>query len=96
MYLCLRAKNLDFEDKSTGVTILNHYLMKQDLKRMKQILMRGANINYTTISTGKTALHLAVENNLPKKVIKFLLKRGADPHIEDKDRKDVCDKAHDF
>ena len=67
--------------------------MKHDLKRMKQILMRGANINYCSVITGLTALHLAIESKFPEKVIKFLLKRGADPHIVDKKGKDCCEKA---
>jgi ankyrin repeat protein len=74
MYLCLRSKNLEHEDEQTGLNIFLFYLMKQDLKRMKQILMRGANINYCSVSKGLTALHLAIEAKFPEKVIKFLLK----------------------
>ena len=55
--------------------------------------MRGANINYAS-SKGFTALHVAIENKLPEKIIKFLIKYGADPHIENKDGKDACEMGH--
>ena len=35
-------------------------------------------------------MKLAVEKNLPVKVIKFLLRKGADPHIKDKNGIDAC------
>ena len=55
--------------------------------------MRGANINYVSKLNGFTPLHFAIEANLNSKMIKFLLKRGALIHIEDKNGKDCCDKA---
>ena len=54
--------------------------------------MRGADINFGN-KEGKTPLHLAVENKVSDKVIKFLLNAGASPHVEDVDGKDCCDKA---
>jgi ankyrin repeat protein len=92
MYLCLRTKNIDHEDSQTGINIFTFYLMKQDLKRMKQVLMRGSDINYSS-SKGQTALYYAITNRLPERVVKFLIKYGANPHIEDIDGKDCCDKA---
>jgi len=40
-----------------------------------------------------TPLHAAIENGLNVKVVKFLLKCKANPHIEDIHGKDCCDKA---
>jgi hypothetical protein len=54
--------------------------------------MRGADINYVNFK-GKTSLHIAIENKMPKKLIKLLIKSGADPHYEDFDGNDVCDKV---
>lgn len=59
---------------------------------MNQILMRNANVNYVNFE-GKTPLHIAIENKMPRKIIKLLLKSGANPHYEDFDGKDVCDKV---
>jgi ankyrin repeat protein len=53
--------------------------------------VRGANINYVN-SNGLTALHNFVENKLHD-AIKFLLYKGADPHIMDLTGEDCCDKA---
>lgn len=50
---------------------------------MKVILTRGANINYVNKKEGKTPLHIAIEQRLSPEIIKFLLKNGANPHIED-------------
>lgn len=55
--------------------------------------MRGSNINYTNKITGLTPLQIAIQNNMNSKVVKFLLREGANPHVEDKDGKDCCEKA---
>ena len=55
--------------------------------------MRGSNINHCSSKTGWSPLHWAVENNHSCKIIKFLLKNGGNPHIEDVNGLDVCDKA---
>lgn len=60
---------------------------------MKQLLMRNADVNYQSSKNGNTALHIAIEKLLPLKYVKFLLKNGANPHIEDHTGKDCCDKA---
>jgi ankyrin repeat protein len=59
------------------------YLMKKDIKRMKVLLRRGSDINFQSSVNGFTALHLAIENKLSNRYIKFLLKNGANPHIMD-------------
>ena len=55
--------------------------------------MRGCDVNYCGLNTGKTPMHWAIEHGLPCCYIKFLLKNKANPHIEDADGKDCCDKA---
>ena len=59
---------------------------------MKQLLMRGANINFVNPKNGWTPLHTAIEYNLSSKIIKFLISRGADIHALDFNGKDCCDK----
>jgi ankyrin repeat protein len=56
------------------------------------LLKRGSDINYVN-SKGLTPLHYAIEANLPSKMIKFLLKNGADMHIKDRNGQDACDKS---
>jgi len=55
--------------------------------------MRGADINHCNKITGLTPLHMAIEARINSKVIKFLLVNGANPHIEDYNGLDCCDKA---
>ena len=69
MYLSLRTRDVDSIDKNSGQTVFSIYLMKSDIHRMKQLLKRGAEIdyftNYTINSEVKllTPLHAAIENN---------------------------------
>ena len=88
MYLTLRSPNVDEEDDD-GKNVFFIYLEKQNLPRCKQILKRGSNINFRN-KDHKTTLHLAIEKKLPEKIIRFLLDFGANPHIEDFDKKDSC------
>ena len=55
--------------------------------------MRGANINHVNNITGFTPLHTAIKANLESKVLKFLFSIGANPHIENYEGLDCCDKA---
>ena len=55
--------------------------------------MRGCDINNCCRESGLTPLHWAIEKKLPSNIIKFLIKLGANPHIEDHNGKDACDKA---
>lgn len=68
------------------------YLLKKNLERVKQLIMRGMDINHCG-NTGMTPLMWAIKHNLPSKIIKFMLKNGADPHIENFDGQDCCDLA---
>jgi ankyrin repeat protein len=45
--------------------------------------MRGSDLNHCSLKTGWTPIHWAIENNISAKIVKFLLKNGANPHIED-------------
>ena len=93
MYLQMLSSGLDEEDEE-GRTIFTLYVLRHDLKSCRKLLIRGANINHqSSRDGGKTPLHFAIENRVPEKSIKFLLKAGADPHIEDSMRLDCCDKA---
>ena len=42
--------------------------------------MRGTDINYIGEKKGFTPIHWAIEENLPSKIIKFLISNGADIH----------------
>lgn len=98
-YLTLRTKDLNEEDNDS-LTLLMIYLFKKDLKMASKLITRGANVNYVN-RNGRTALHLLVENNVigPDnkasfyEPIKFLLEKRANPHIQDLNGEDVCDKA---
>ena len=68
------------------------YLLKQKIGMVKKILIRGADIDYRN-KLGKTALHYAIEESLPESYIRFLLGRGANPHLEDAMGWDCCSKG---
>ena len=63
---------------------------------MQQLKMRGADTNHVNKITGLTPLHTAIKAKLESKVIKYLLSIGANPHIEDTEGFDCCDKAQDI
>jgi ankyrin repeat protein len=65
------------------------------MARCKQLLKRGSKINYIN-TKNKTPLHIAIEKQLPSKMIQFLLSFGANPHIEDGNKLDCCDKGHEL
>lgn len=63
MYLSLRSTTVDLEDEKTGDNVFSIYLKRKppDLQRMKQLLMRGANVNFCGIRR-LTPLHQAIDN----------------------------------
>lgn len=89
-YLSLRSSDLNQEDLN-GMTILMHYLFKNDLKMCKKLISRGADVNYCN-KQGKTAIFLCVENKL-REATAFLLKNNANSHIMNFENQDACDKA---
>jgi ankyrin repeat protein len=50
----------------------------------KFLVQKGANVNYQD-QKGKTALHLGVEKEFDPALLKWLVKHGASPDIEDRD-----------
>ena len=71
-------------------------MLNQDIEHMNYVLSRGSNINHINFRTNLTPLHLAIEKRMRPSTIKFLLKNKANPHIEDKNGKDCCDKAREL
>ena len=69
------------------------YLFRKDYQRMKQLVMRGAEINYVNSFTKLTPIHYAIDNDMEPEMIKFLIELGANPHAEDKNGVDICDKV---
>ena len=61
-YLTVRTKDLNEEDNNS-LTVLMHYLFKNDFKMASKLIVRGANVNYVN-RNGNTALHLCIENNM--------------------------------
>ena len=92
MYLSLRCNNVDLEGED-GENIFTKYLHKKDIERMGKLLKRGCDPNYVSTKFGYTPLHHAIEAKMASKFVKFLLKNGANPHIEDFQGIDCCDKA---
>jgi ankyrin repeat protein len=93
MYLSLRSKDLNAENEE-GKTVLVIYLLRKDIDRMKQLIMRGCDVNHISKGNQFTPLHWAIENKLSTKIIKFLLQYKAYMHYEDKNGLDCCDKAN--
>jgi len=89
-YLSNRTRDLNEED-ANSMTILVHQLFSENFKMASKLMVRGARIDYVN-RNGKTALHICVENKLVE-AVKFLLSKGANPHIMDLEGNDVCDKA---
>ena len=42
----MRVNNIDMIDDNTGFNVFRIYLLRGDIKRMKQLLMRGADVNF--------------------------------------------------
>ena len=85
-----RTRDLNEED-ANSMTILVHQLFSENYKMASKLMVRGAQIDYVN-RNGNTALHICIENNR-KEAVKFLLSKGANPHIMDLDGQDACDKA---
>lgn len=66
-------------------------MLKEDFKLGKELLEYGSEMDYVN-KLGMSCLHLCVEFKKVKS-IKFLLDRGANPHVEDLNGEDVCDKV---
>ena len=51
----------------------------------KFLALKGADVNYQDPRNGKTALHYGVEREFEPALLKWLVKHGASPDIEDRD-----------
>lgn len=51
----------------------------------KFLARKGANVNFQEPRNGKTVLHYGVEREFDPRLLKWLVKHGASPDIEDKD-----------
>lgn len=51
----------------------------------KFLALKGADVNYQDRRNGKTALHYGVEREFDPSLLKWLVKHGASPDIEDRD-----------
>jgi ankyrin repeat protein len=76
-------------DDPEGYSPFARYALSQKFDMAIRLLHRGADINFTNMD-GKSALTLAVESEIHP-TVKFLLEKGADPHIEDIQGRDACD-----
>ena len=57
MYLSLRTDNVDKVNENTGKNVFGIYLKRGDRERLKQLMMRGADINFVSTESGWTPLH---------------------------------------
>lgn len=57
--------------------------------------MRNAEINFVN-KKGLSPLHVAIENNLSKGIVKFLLQAEADPFIKDSNGKNCAQKVREL
>ena len=55
--------------------------------------MRGANINFVFPFNGYTPLHWAIQEGVSSKIVKFLIKNDAYPHVVDNNGQDCCEKS---
>lgn len=79
-YLSLRVSNLNVPDP-LGHTVLSRLVLMQAYEIVFRLISRGAMINFQN-REGRTALILAViEDNF--EAVRFLLEKGADPHLQD-------------
>jgi ankyrin repeat protein len=51
----------------------------------KFLALKGADVNYRDPKTGKTALHYGVEKEFDPALLKWLVRHGASPDIQDRD-----------
>lgn len=89
-YLSLRFTNLNLQDP-LGYLLLTRCILANSFETADRLITRGFDINFRA-HDGKTALiQVVMEGN--DTGIKFLLERGADPHMADNKCNDACDYA---
>lgn len=79
--------NVDDRDKFGG-TVLHAGVWQSDVRVIQALVEHGFDINAVGLQTGFTPLHDAVKSD-NKEALIYLLRKGADPHIKDKQGMDV-------
>lgn len=72
-------------DVVVGVTPFMACWCWRRFEAAKHLAIKGANVNYQDPRNGKTALHYGVEKEFEPALLKWLVKHGASPDIEDRD-----------
>jgi uncharacterized protein len=93
------------ETDKNGVTPLHHAVRFRSPAAVRTLLERGARVNQVCKRSGSTALHRAVtttgapgtagKHEEAKRIIKILMKFGADPSIKNKNGKRPADYVRD-
>jgi hypothetical protein len=81
-------------DAESGNTSLGLAALEGNLTSIKELIRKGANVNYTNDS-GKTVLMLSAERG-DSDAVDLLLKNGADPDIQDLNGKTARDLSHPY
>lgn len=81
-FLLEHGANINVGDKQ-GFTPLMEMVLDQDLRMVKKLLEKGANVNSSTIDYGETVLMKAAFHDNPE-IIQILLDKGADVNATDK------------
>lgn len=89
-YLSLRTKTINREDPEY-LTVATRLVLRNQYDLAEKLYERGSDINYQN-RLGFTPLHLAIECN-NNDAVRWLISKGANPHIEDLSGEDCCDKA---
>ena len=71
----------DIQESSKISSLLEKFLEKHNIEKIKEMIEMGANINSKTAMKGITALIIAIETE-DEDFIKFVLKKGADVNIK--------------
>jgi len=83
--------DVDERDKFGG-TALHAAIWQSDIRVVQVLVEHGFDVNAIGHQTGYTPLHDAVKSE-NKEAFAYLLEKGADPHIKDKQNMDVMELA---
>ncbi len=83
--------NIDERDKFGG-TVLHAAIWQSDMRVVEALVDYGFDINARGAQTGFTPLHDAIKAE-NKDAFRYLLEKGADPHIKDNQNMDVMEYA---
>jgi len=80
-------------DVVVGVTPFLACWCWRKFEAAKFLAVKGANVNYQDPRNGKTALHYGVEKEFDPALLRWLVKHGASPDIEDREGNTARSKA---